>query len=125
MVFKTFIREDIVDYVQVNGIFTGNLSIFLLFSARGKSPKGSRSSSQERVQATGDNMFIRANSLKAWKDEQARLKAEEEEKEREKSAKRSKSAQKKVHVVVKYTLTNYVIKYNVFKMKYSFEILHF
>ncbi|KAJ8314693.1 hypothetical protein KUTeg_006843 [Tegillarca granosa] len=63
--------------------------------ARGKSPKGSRSSSQERVQATGDNMFIRANSLKAWKDEQARLKAEEEEKEREKSAKRSKSAQKK------------------------------
>ena len=38
---------------------------------------------------------MRANSLKAWKDEQEKLKAEEEAKEKEKEAKRAKSADKK------------------------------
>lgn len=42
-------------------------------------------------------MFVRANSLKAWKEEQDRAKAEEEEKERAQSAKRARSAQKRVN----------------------------
>ncbi|XP_033741247.1 sperm-associated antigen 17-like isoform X1 [Pecten maximus] len=63
--------------------------------SRSKSPgKNSRSSSQERPSSATSNMFVRANSLKAWKEEQDRMKAEEEEKEREKSAKRVKSGKK-------------------------------
>ncbi|XP_021376816.1 sperm-associated antigen 17-like isoform X5 [Mizuhopecten yessoensis] len=62
---------------------------------RSKSPgKNSRSSSQERPSSAASNMFVRANSLKAWKEEQDRVKAEEDEKEREKSAKRVKSGKK-------------------------------
>ncbi|KAK3098986.1 hypothetical protein FSP39_024961, partial [Pinctada imbricata] len=64
--------------------------------SRSKSPKGgSRASSHERSSSAGSNMFVRANSLKAWKEEQDRIKAEEDEKERAQSAKRAKSAQKK------------------------------
>ncbi|XP_078322368.1 sperm-associated antigen 17-like isoform X10 [Crassostrea virginica] len=62
--------------------------------SRSKSPK-SRSSSQERSSSANSNMFVRANSLKAWKEEQDRMKAEEEEKERAQSAKRARSAQKR------------------------------
>nr|XP_022292317.1 sperm-associated antigen 17-like isoform X8 [Crassostrea virginica] len=62
--------------------------------SRSKSPK-SRSSSQERSSSANSNMFVRANSLKAWKEEQDRIKAEEEEKERAQSAKRARSAQKR------------------------------
>ncbi|XP_061176448.1 sperm-associated antigen 17-like isoform X2 [Saccostrea echinata] len=62
--------------------------------SRSKSPK-SRGSSQERSSSANSNMFIRANSLKAYKEEQDRLKAEEEEKERAQSAKRARSAQKR------------------------------
>lgn len=66
-------------------------------TSRSKSPKaGSRGSSQERPSSAGSgNMFIRDGSLKAWKIEQDRIKAEEEEKERVKSAKRSKSPKAK------------------------------
>ncbi|KAL3882261.1 hypothetical protein ACJMK2_028623 [Sinanodonta woodiana] len=60
-----------------------------------KSPKGSRSSSQDRPSSASSNLFIREGSLKAWKIEQDKLKADEEEKERVKSAKRSKSPKKK------------------------------
>lgn len=66
-----------------------------LFIGRSKSPK-SRSSSQERSSSANSNMFVRANSLKAWKEEQDRIKAEEDEKERAQSAKRARSAQKRV-----------------------------
>ena len=45
---------------------------------------------------SASNPYVRANSLKAWKEEQDRIKAEEEEKESLKKEKRSKSAQKKV-----------------------------
>ena len=70
-----------------------------------KSPKGgSRASSHERSSSAGSNMFVRANSLKAWKEEQDRIKAEEEEKERAASAKRAKSATKKVGGKGKNTL---------------------
>ncbi|XP_056016109.1 sperm-associated antigen 17-like isoform X8 [Ostrea edulis] len=62
--------------------------------SRSKSPK-SRGSSQERSSSANSNMFIRSNSLKAWKEEQDRIKAEEEEKERVQSAKRARSAQKR------------------------------
>merc|ERR1711860_366536 len=49
--------------------------------SRSKSPKGgSRSSSQERASSAASNFLVRANSLKAWKEEQDRLKAEEDEK---------------------------------------------
>lgn len=65
-------------------------------SSRSKSPKGgSRGSSQERPSSVGENFFIRDGSLKAWKMEQDKIKAEEDEKERIKSAKRSKSPKKK------------------------------
>jgi hypothetical protein len=57
--------------------------------------KGSRSSSQERAETPSDP-FVRANSLKALKVEQDRIKAEEDAKEQEKEQKRAKSAQKKV-----------------------------
>lgn len=40
--------------------------------------------------------FLRAGSLKAWKEEQARLKVEEEEREQLAEEKRVKSSQKKV-----------------------------
>ncbi|XP_076077508.1 sperm-associated antigen 17-like isoform X7 [Mytilus galloprovincialis] len=62
--------------------------------SRSKSPK-SRSSSQERSSSANSNIFVRNNSLKAWKEEQDRIKAEEDDKERAKSAKRSKSPGKK------------------------------
>ncbi|XP_076445026.1 sperm-associated antigen 17-like isoform X2 [Babylonia areolata] len=61
--------------------------------ARSKSPKGSRSSSVESVGNT--NPYVRPNSLKAWKEEQERIKAEEDEKESLKKEKRARSAQKK------------------------------
>lgn len=67
--------------------------------AKGKEKKGaksprsqSRASSEERE---SDNPFVRANSLKAYKEELDKLKAEEEEKEREKELKRIRSAEKK------------------------------
>lgn len=47
-------------------------------------------------------MFVRANSLKAWKEDQDRAKAEEEEKERAQSAKRARSAQKRVNFDILY-----------------------
>ena len=59
----------------------------------GKSP--SRSSSQERPESV-NKPFVREGSLKAYKEEQDRIKAEEEEKLREAAEKRAKSAQKKV-----------------------------
>ncbi|CAG2231565.1 unnamed protein product [Mytilus edulis] len=62
--------------------------------SRSKSPK-SRSSSQERSSSANSNIFVRNNSLKAWKEEQDRIKAEEDDKERAKSAKRSKSPGKR------------------------------
>nr|KAG5694504.1 hypothetical protein BaRGS_014235 [Batillaria attramentaria] len=61
-------------------------------SARSKSPKSSRPSSAESART---NPYIREGSLKAWKEEQDRLKAEEDEKESLKNQKRAKSAQKK------------------------------
>ncbi|KAL4233858.1 Sperm-associated antigen 17 [Mactra antiquata] len=65
-------------------------------TSRSKSPKGSRGSSQERPSSAGSgNIFIRDGSLKAWKIEQDKLKAEEDEKERVRSAKRSKSPKAK------------------------------
>lgn len=65
----------------------------MYFLARGgKSP--SRSSSSERPASS--DPFVRVGSLKAWKEEQDRVKAEEEEKERAKADKRVKSAQKRV-----------------------------
>ncbi|KAL5004776.1 hypothetical protein ScPMuIL_018232 [Solemya velum] len=64
--------------------------------SRSHSPKSSRSSSADRPSSSeSQNMFIREGSIKAWKIEQDRMKAEEEELERVKSAKRSKSAKKK------------------------------
>ncbi|KAL8578119.1 hypothetical protein ACOMHN_055439 [Nucella lapillus] len=61
--------------------------------ARSKSPKGSRSSSVESLGS--HNPYMRANSLKAWKEEQERVKAEEEEKESLKKEKRARFTQKK------------------------------
>ncbi|XP_067675915.1 sperm-associated antigen 17-like [Haliotis asinina] len=63
--------------------------------SRSKSPRGSRNNSLDRPPSESSNPFIRAGSLKAWKEEQDRIKAEEEEKERAKSEKRSKSPKKK------------------------------
>ncbi|XP_064627357.1 sperm-associated antigen 17-like isoform X2 [Lineus longissimus] len=63
---------------------------------KSSSKKGSRSSSQERAETPSDP-FVRANSLKALKVEQDRIRAEEEAKEREKEDKRAKSAQKKAN----------------------------
>lgn len=73
------------------------------FAGRSKSPK-SRASSQERSSSANSNMFVRANSLKAWKEEQDRAKAEEEEKERAQSAKRARSAQKRVYFCLPLTI---------------------
>ena len=67
----------------------------MLTGRSGKS--GSRSSSTERPSSA--NPFVRDGSLKAWKDDQDRVKAEEEEKDRQKQEKRARSATKKVHVV--------------------------
>jgi hypothetical protein len=63
-----------------------------------KLQSGSRSSSQERSSSSASNILVRANSLKAWKEEQDRIKAEEDEKERVKSAKRTKSPARKVMI---------------------------
>ncbi|XP_046333573.2 sperm-associated antigen 17-like isoform X4 [Haliotis rufescens] len=62
---------------------------------RSKSPKSSRANSLDRPPSESSNPFVRVGSLKAWKEEQDRIKAEEEEKERAKSEKRSKSPKKK------------------------------
>ena len=70
-----------------------NYSYQNFLSARGKSP--SRSSSTER--ASSSNPYVRQGSLKAWKEEQDRVKAEEDEKEKLKNEKRARSAQKKVN----------------------------
>ena len=59
---------------------------------RGKSPSGS--SVAERP--SSGNPFIRTGSLKAWKEDQERIREEEEEKERQKNEKRARSASKKV-----------------------------
>lgn len=48
--------------------------------------------------------FVRAGSLKAWKEEQARIKAEEEEHARLAEEKRAKSAQKKVRHNILYEI---------------------
>ena len=67
-------------------------------ASKSKSPKGSRASSQERPSSASSNIFIRDGSLKQWKMDQDRIKAEEDEKERVRSAKRSKSPKAKVIV---------------------------
>lgn len=67
-------------------------STYVIFLGRaGKSP--SRSSSVERPSSS--NPYVRQGSLKAWKEEQDKVKAEEEEKERQKQEKRARSAEKK------------------------------
>lgn len=65
-----------------------------LSTDRSKSPKSSRANSLDRPPSESSNPFVRVGSLKAWKEEQDRIKAEEEEKERAKSEKRSKSPKK-------------------------------
>ena len=60
----------------------------------GRKSPGSRGSSAEG--ARPQNIFVRPGSLKAMKEEQDRIRAEEEAKEREKAEKRARSASKKV-----------------------------
>ena len=67
---------------------------FLYLPGRSKSPKSPRGSSQERPTSASENFTVREGSLKAWKLEQDKIKAEEDEKERVRSAKRSKSPKK-------------------------------
>ncbi|CAN2387709.1 axonemal central apparatus assembly, partial [Pristimantis euphronides] len=65
---------------------------------KSKSPKGSGSRPGSREEATPEpahNPFIREGSLKAWKEEQDRLKEEERLKQEKKNAKRGKSGSKK------------------------------
>ncbi|KAI8520911.1 Sperm-associated antigen 17, partial [Branchiostoma belcheri] len=67
---------------------------------KSRSPSGKRSKrgsakSPERPSSAARPLHVRENSLKAWKEEQDILKAEEERKAREKEEKRAKSASKK------------------------------
>ena len=73
-----------------------------------KSPtrSASRGSSTER-----ENPFVRANSIKAWKEEQDKIKAEEDAKEREKELKRLKSAEKKKVRTPRRALQSFVVRF--------------
>lgn len=74
----------------------------------------SPSSSIEREMPHGS--FLRAGSLKAWKEEQARLKVEEEEREQLAEEKRVKSSQKKVsHMKPSFNYLQFVISFLVWE----------
>ena len=75
----------------------------LYLTGRSKSPKSPRGSSQERPTSASENFTVRDGSLKAWKMEQDKIRAEEDERERVRSAKRSKSP-KKVRMKISYHL---------------------
>ncbi|XP_044129987.1 sperm-associated antigen 17 [Bufo gargarizans] len=66
---------------------------------KSKSPKGSGSRpgsrTEEAVPEPNQNQFIREGSMKAWKEEQDRLKEEERLKQEKKNAKNNKSGSKK------------------------------
>ncbi|CAH1225250.1 SPAG17 [Branchiostoma lanceolatum] len=67
---------------------------------KSRSPSGKRSKrgsakSPERPSSAARPLHVRENSLKAWKEEQDIIKAEEEKKAKEKEEKRAKSANKK------------------------------
>ncbi|XP_078618505.1 sperm-associated antigen 17-like isoform X8 [Branchiostoma floridae x Branchiostoma japonicum] len=67
---------------------------------KSRSPSGKRSKrgsakSPERPSSAARPLHVRENSLKAWKEEQDIIKAEEERKAKEKEEKRAKSASKK------------------------------
>ena len=54
---------------------------------------------------------MRANSIKAWKEEQDKIKAEEDAKEREKELKRLKSAEKKKVRTPRRALQSFVVRF--------------